>query len=119
MGEEVGSDAVLRCWSATEHNNVAHLEWTRLHDNHTSSLAILTASETKLDESPQSARWVVESMNRSTKVKAMPEDGSLHITDVVTDDSGKYQCQGYAASSTSGGVHLAFTDLTNLVVGCK
>ena len=116
VGEEIGSHAELRCGSATDHDNVARLEWTRLDDNDTSPLAILTASETLLDVPRQSARWVVKLLNQSSRVKASPLDGSLHISDVVTHDSGQYQCQGY---TTSGGVQLAFTHLTNLLVGCK
>lgn len=120
--QEVGGAAVLRCWSATNHDNLVRLQWTRLHnDTYSTSMASLLAAKTKQDESetPESLPWDVEPVNRTLRVKALPKDGSLQITDATVGDSGRYECQGYVESPVDGGEKLVFTDLTNLTVGCK
>lgn len=118
LGQKIGGDTVLRCWSAPKHKGLTRLTWTKQYnDTFSTPIASVPVTPTKPGESLQLLPLEVKPVNGTTRVTAMLEDGSLQITNAVVGDSGTYMCQGYIDSPIEGGEILVFTDLTNLTVG--
>ena len=105
LGRKIGDEAVLRCWSAEDHEGV-RMTWIKQYNDTFQILIVSLANTTE-----------VKHLNGTTVMTAGP-GGKLQITNAVVADSGKYVCRGYI-NAPEGGEKLVFSDSTTLIVGSK